>query len=296
MTVFLGDRGRIQLQRLGGSRPFVTTVDPADVQEDVDRFSVDFAHEQFITGDRIEITTLGGEDLTWIDDSSADDSFSRFVHVDQAGGIRLYESFGDAIAGLPTNAIQLTEPANSQEVSITVQDSDDYLCLADVIKYEITTSRETIDSTHLGAQFRKQYESGLIQGQGQIECFWRHFGERCEFEGGEDDPNIEFSAYLARLCIRLVHGGAFRGQFYVYADLDNEQRSVWYESDRCIITNVAVTVDPTELIRTTINFVTSGPISLREGYLPGFLELEQSEFDLQLEQPPAGLIELENPE
>lgn len=296
MTVFLGDQGQIQLRRLGVDQPFVTTVDPSDVREDIDRFSVDFAREQFITGDRIEITTVGGEDLTWIDDSSADDSFTRFAHVDEAGGIRLYDSFGDAVAGLPSNAIQLAAPPIPQDVQITVQGSDDYRCLADVTKYEITTSRETIDSTHLGAQFRKQYESGLIQGQGQIECLWRHFGNLCELGAIEDDVKPEFSAYLARLCIRLVHGGAFHGQFYVYADTTKDSRSVWYESDSCVITNVAVTVDPTDVVRTTINFVTSGPIYLREGYLPSFLELEQSSYDVKLEQSPGGNIELENRE
>ncbi|ADD94714.1 hypothetical protein [uncultured phage MedDCM-OCT-S09-C28] len=295
MTVFLGDQGKIQLKRLGGDRPFVTRVNRSDVREDIDRFSVDFAHEQFITGDRIEITTLDGQDLTWIDDPNADDSFTRFAHVDQAGGIRLYDSFSDAIAGLPAGAIQLTRPSESQEVSITVQGSDEYRCLADVTKYEITTSRETIDSTHLGAQFRKQYESGLIQGQGRIECFWRHYADLCEEDEQCCDEDLEFSAYLARLCIRLVHGGAFKGQFFVYADENNRRRSVWYESDACVITNVAITVEPTELVRTTIDFVTSGPISLREGYLPSFLELEQSEFDVKLEQSPGGNIELENP-
>ena len=34
---------------------------------------------------------------------------------------------------------------------------------------------------------------------------------------------LEFSSYLARLCIRLVHGAAFHGWFYIYAD-DSNQR------------------------------------------------------------------------
>ena len=40
----------------------------------------------------------------------------------------------------------------------------------------------------------------------------------------------------------------------------------------CIVTNVAVTVTPEELVKTTIDFVTSGLITLREGYLPAYLE------------------------
>ena len=64
----------------------------------------------------------------------------------------------------------------SQQVTIEVVNGDDDRCLAEVTSYQITTSRETIDSTHLGAHYRKQYEAGLIQGQGQIECLWRQPG------------------------------------------------------------------------------------------------------------------------
>ena len=63
MTVFLGDAGRVELRRKGSDQPIFSTVNAADVREDVDRFSLDFAHEQVITGDRLEITTQGGEDL-----------------------------------------------------------------------------------------------------------------------------------------------------------------------------------------------------------------------------------------
>ena len=59
---------------------------------------------------------------------------------------------------------------------------------------------------------------------------------------------------------------------------------------------MAVTVTPEELVKTTIDFVTSGPITLREGYLPAYLELEQSEFYVALEQSGGGVIELGNPD
>ena len=119
----------------------------------------------------------------------------------------------------------------------------------------------------------------------------------CDGELSGGSYEVEFSSYLARLCIRLVHGAAFHGQFYIYADADLSERSVWYECESCIVTNVAVTVAPTELVRTTIDFVTSGPIALREGYIPAVLELEQNEFDIQLEGAnETGNIGLENPD
>ena len=288
MTVFLGSAGKINLKRLSSAESYRTLVNPADVNAAVNRFSVDFAHEQIITGDYLYIRTVDQSDLNWIDDSSADDQFSRYCHVDEAGGIRLYNTFEQAIAGDKNNAIKLKTPTTAQECTISISGSPDPRCLAQVTKYQITTSRSTIDTTHLGAHYRKQYEAGLIQGQGQIECFWVN---ECPCSTSGDE--VEFSAYLARLCIRLVHGAAFEGQFYIYADETNQRRSVWYESSSCVVTNVAVTVSPEEIVRSTIDFVTNGPIALREGYIPSFLDLEESDFSVKLEQSPGGRIELE---
>ena len=120
MAVFLGDTGRILLDRKTSQERFVTLVNASDVRADVNRFSVDFAHEQIITGDALEIRTTGGEDLNWINDSSADNSFTRYAHVDEAGGIRLYDTFSDAIRGDFSNSIDLTTPTANQEVTIQV--------------------------------------------------------------------------------------------------------------------------------------------------------------------------------
>ena len=296
MTVFLGNSGRILLQRKGTDRPWYTAVDPSDVRADVNRFSVDFAHEQFITGDRLEITTTSGEDLNWINDPAADNSFTGYAHIDEAGGIRLYKTFGDSLVGSLNTSVDLVTPSVKQGCKVEVVGGEEERCLADVTSYQITTNRETINTTHLGAQYVKQYEAGLIQGQGQIECFWTLPGrDICEY--AYDGP--DFSSFLARLCLRLVHGAAFHGYFFIYAQglvETGNSRNVWYECETCITTNVAVQVTPTELVKATIDFVTSGPITLREGYLPAFIELEENEFDIALEQTPGGNIELENPD
>ena len=294
MTVFLGDSGRIMLNRKGSDQIMYAKMNPADVRDDVNRFSIDFAHEQVLTGDRLEVNTVGGEDLNWIDHPDVDRSFTRYAHVDEAGGIRLYDTFAQAIRGLPGNAIELIKPPVNQNVFFKIVSGDEERCLAEVTNYQITTTRETIDTTNLGAHYRKQYEAGLIQGQGRIECLWRQPSDNCD-DVADSSFEVEFSVYLARLCIRLVHGAAFHGQFYIYADDSNDIRSVWYESETCIVTNVAVTVEPTQLVRTSIDFVTSGPIVLREGYIPGFLELEESEFNIKTEGDPGGRIQVENP-
>ena len=99
--------------------------------------------------------TTGGEDLTWIDDPSADDSFTRFAHVDEAGGIRLYDTFSQSLIGDKNDAIDLIEPPANQQVTIDVMNGDENRCLADVTSFQITTSRDTVDTTHLGLNIAK---------------------------------------------------------------------------------------------------------------------------------------------
>ena len=292
MTVFLGNNGRVLLRRNGSEQIFDSEVSGADVRDDVNRFSVDFAHEQLITGDRITIRQPSGDDLSWIDVTDVSDIFTRFIHVDEAGGIRLYDTFTEAIRGNKDEAISLKKPSSAQEITIQVVNGDDERCMAKVTSYSITTSRETIDTTHLGAHYRKQYESGLIQGQGQLECQFYKSLTICD-DVSTEDCETEFSSYLARLCLRLVHGSAFHGFFYIYYDEENDTRSVWYESDTCIITNVALTVTPTQLVMVTADFVTSGEITLREGFVPYFLQLEDGDTMLQENDD---RIELDNPD
>ena len=41
--------------------------------------------------------------------------------------------------------------------------------------------------------------------------------------------------------MRLVHGAAFHGFFYIYYGGETDNRNVWYECETCIVTNVAIT-------------------------------------------------------
>ena len=61
------------------------------------------------------------------------------------------------------------------------------------------------------------------------------------------------------------------------------------------MTNVAITVEPTQMIRTSISFVSSGSIALREGFLGSFIQLEDGSYVRQ-ENAFEGRIELENPD
>lgn len=296
MTVYLGDSGGVELRRNATDRPLLTQLDPGDVNVERRRFSVDFEPNALITGDQIDIYTENQEPLELIADHvDANGNYypdwRGFIHVDPVGGIRLYDTAENAFRGGYDRALDLVAPSNRQNVAIRTRNSS-FRCLAQIKDYEITTSRETIQTTHLGDEFVRQFEAGLISGQGQLQCFWEHTYAKCEDE--DLDPGaVEFPAYLAYLVVRLKQGSEFYGRFFVYkGNYATGEGSVWYEAD-CVVTNVVVTVPATGVIETSIQFVTNGEILLRTGVPPAYLLQEDNNLILQ-EDDVSGIL-LEDP-
>ena len=288
MTIYLGEQGHVELQRQGARGiddqrvPLFTALQPEDVNVGAKRFSFLGAQLGLITGDQVEIETQRGiddrgrptlpPDLELVDGHDFPD-WRGFVHVDANGGIRLYDAFDKAIDGKKDNAIPLVTPSKFQHLQVTSRDNK-LRCVAQVRSYELTTQRETIDVTALNQQYRNQYHQGLISGQGRMDCYWEH----TRSEDCPPDSNLDFgeySAYLAFLCIRLEQGSSFTGRFFLY-DGGLTDKSVWYEC-QAVITNVVVTVEPTALISTNVDFITTGPIRLQTGLVPAYMQQEQSE-------------------
>ncbi len=286
MTIYLGEQGHVELQRQGaadtdGQVPSMfTSLRPEDVNAPAKRFSFLGAQLGLITGDKISIATRRGRtaqnrpipapNLELVAGHNFPD-WLGYVNVDAIGGIRLYENFDDAIDGKKNIAIDLVTPSNLQSLEITSRDNKTR-CIAQIRSYEITTTRETIDVTSLNQQYRNQYHQGLISGQGRMDCYWEHKRDNaCT----EDAAFSEYSAYLAFLCVRLQQGASFLGRFFLY-DGGITEKSVWYEC-QAVVTNVVVNVEPSQLIGTTVDFITTGPIRLQTGILPAYLVLEGSE-------------------
>ena len=299
MGVYLGSEGRVIISRSGGKQPYMFELNNSDINVDRRRFSIPAAGAQFITGDLIEIATLPTADNIALeltpehkdDDGDLYNSYEGYVHVDPLGGLRLYDNFGDAVAGTRDKAEVLgTFSKSKQLISIGVVAQSARKCLAEVRSFEITTTRENVDTTCLSNRFRQEYEDGLIFGQGTLNCLWSN----TEVCGGLSELTSEFAEYLAQLCIRLVQGCDFHGYFYLYNGGPADQRSTWYECENCLITNVVVSVDPAQLITTEIQFVTSGPIVLRHGFPPAYLLLEDVDPSQLLQEDGDGLL-LNNP-
>ena len=282
MGVYFGQSGEIALKRDALQSDLRTQLDPFDVNTSTKRFSVDHSSGSLISGDEVEIETADGSTLELVNGHSYPDG-KWFINVDPMGGIRLYDTFPKAIEGLQANALTLVTPSAAKNILIRTR-NERFRHVANVRDFEMTTSREQVDLTNLGDEFRNQYEAGLISGQGTMSCIWEHSydtGDRKNEYGS--DP--EFPFYLAQLIVRTQQGSDFDGLFYLYRDPNNSAKNVYYEAN-CIITNVAVSVTPAEVIETRVEFITNGVIRLKTGDTAGYLLQENSDKVLQEDESP----------
>jgi hypothetical protein len=275
MSIYFGSTGFIELKRDALNSALGTSLNPADVNTTKKRFSVDNVSGSLITGDQIEIETVDGSNLELLSGHNFPD-LRKYIHIDDMGGIKLYNNFATALAGEVTDALTLTAPSSTKNILIRTRNTR-FRPLAKITEFEITTTRDTVDVTNLGEEFRQQYENGLISGQGTIQTIWQHRNFQNDTPGF---ASPEFPVYLSQLLVRMQQGADFEGRFYVYHDPSQSTNSVWYQS-MCVVTNVAVNVPASGLVEARIEFVTNGEIRLHNGVPPSFLLQENSDKILQ---------------
>ena len=285
----MGEDGSLLIKRTTANEGRLrSTLDPDDVNADRKRFSFDFPAEALNTGDHIEIYTFDGSDLILVEGHNYPDG-RWYCHVDDTGGIRLYDEFEDAINGTFQKALALVVPPFSREIIVQTRNSR-FRCYGQMRSWEITTTRQTVDTTALGEEFLAYFSRGLISGQGSIDCIWDYKNVLCD-KTQEEVRNlsaIEQPHYLCELLLRLKQGALFRGRFYLYAGTP----SVWYEAD-CIVTNVGLSFAPGQVVGSRVDFVTTGPIDLHTGTPDSYLLQEDA--DLILQEDDDGGILLEDP-
>ena len=275
MAIYFGSTGFIELKRDALNSEIATSLNGADVNTTKKRFSVENVVGSLITGDQVEIETVDNSNLELLSGHSYPD-LRKYIHIDDMGGIRLYDTFASSLAGEVTDALALTAPSSTKDILIRTRNTR-FRPLAKITEFEITTSRDTVDTTNLGQEFKNQYENGLISGQGTIQTIWQH---RNFQNDTADFASPEFPVYLSQLLVRVQQGADFEGRFYVYHDPSQTTNSVWYQS-MCVITNVAVSVPASGLVEARIEFITNGDIRLHNGVPPSFLLLESSDKILQ---------------
>ena len=275
MAIYFGSTGFIELKRDALNADLATSLDPADVNINKKRFSVEDVTGSLITGDRIQIETVDKSNLQLLSGHSFPDLL-KFIHIDDMGGIRLYDTFSASLTGETDSALSLTVPSSKKDILIRTR-NETFRPLAKITEFEITTTRDTVDITNLGQEFRQQYENGLISGQGTIQTIWQHRNFQLDTE---NFSSPEFPVYLSQLLVRMKQGSGFEGRFYVYHDPSKSVDSVWYQSS-CVVTNVAISVPVTGVVEARIEFVTNGEIRLHSGVPPSFLLQENNNKILQ---------------
>ena len=276
MPTYLGSGGFIELKRTSMEHSLNASMVPGDVNTTRKRFSVTGVKSNIITGDKVEIKrTDGSSNLELVSGHTGRDG-SWFVHIDDIGGIRLYTTFALAVGGTKANALSLVAPSSNQQISIKARNTT-YRPLARIEEYEFTTQRDQIEISQLGDVFKRQFDNGMIQGQGSMTCFWEH---RYVSTDPDYSTGQEFSSYLARLILRVQQGSDFFGRFFLYRESAASANNAWYECN-AQITSCSVSIPNVGIIKTQIDFITTGEFTLQVGATPGYILQESTDHLLQ---------------
>jgi hypothetical protein len=293
MGIYLGNVGNIEITRKSFEGTKESVVNPSDVNTARDRFSFDFDEGYLISGDLVELTTLDGTTLDFVDASgwgnnTVQTSGNWYVFIDELGGIRLYDNFDDSLEGSSSGLVSLAAIARNIPIRVVVRDRDTRL-LASISDYELNTNRETVDITALSDEYRQQFSS-LITGSGSLTAQW-------DYNKGTNEEPVH---YLMQLVLRTEIGSGFRAKFYIKsANTDAAGGSfsasqfndaLWWEFD-AIVTNSATSFAPGEIIVSRIDFVTTGAIRLRARTTAARKLLQEDGDPLVLEQGGYYLLE-----
>lgn len=287
MSVILGVAGSVELTRNSDDQAFESVVNSSDVNPTRNHFSCDFPEGALLTGDQLEIKTTDGSVLSFVTGWPYPDG-KWFIHVNRAGGVMLYENFDDAVAGEAPGRVDLQLPAKDLPIALHVR-SNVARCLGEVVGFELNTSRDAVDVTELGEEFHRQHAT-LISGSGTLSCFFDYRHEMCD--GMAQD--VELGVYMHQLILRQQLGSAFKARLFMVNrgyghDVSDE---VWYEFEG-LVTNVGIAFEPTQPVRSKIDFVTTGEVKLRVR-TDSYYVLQEDFGRLALERSQgSGFVELE---
>ena len=280
MAVFLGGTGHVKLRR-GSSDSygsFTDVISPDDVNTTLNRLSFESVLDNLLTGDRLTISTDDSRGLvcfaasTW-SSNTIEDEISAYIHVNQAGGLRFFADYADAINNNRAAEITLTSFTGAPiAIDYAVTDIR-FNVLGNVTGYTLNTDRDAIDVTSLNDKFRRQFNAGLISGNGSIDCLFDY-----ETTGIKEPPLL-----MLQLIQRIEIGSQIELALYITdSSLDSSLSSVFYQTS-AVITRTGINVTAQEAIECTIDFVTDGEIRLLIGEPSGFILLEDDD-RIQVEQ------------
>lgn len=236
------------------------SIGPDDLVLALNRVGFEGANTNLFTGDRVDLVTTDARGLAFIPASNwpsnaIEDTFSTFINVNSAGGLRLFPTFADAVNNTRANEIAIQAfTGDPIEVSVRVRDVA-YNLLGDVTNYEFQSNRDQIDVTALDDKFRKQHDAGLISGSGRIDCTFNYITSGA----------LETSKLLVQLIQRVDLGSAFDLALYLTdKTVDPDVENIFYLLT-AVVTNSGVRVAANEIITCSLDFVTTGDVRLVTG-------------------------------
>ena len=280
MAFFLGNHGRFVFRRGPDAQlaALTSSISPDDIALSLNRVGFAGSLDNIITGDRIDISTTSASGLAFIPASNwssntIENSFSCYVQVNEAGGLRLFPSFATAVNNTRSSEISLQSfSGDPLEVTVQIRDVSSN-SLGNVTSFEFNASREAIDVTSLADKFRNQYNAGLLSGSGRIDCAFDYTAE------GVTESPLTVMQTIQRLDV----GASFDAQLYlVDAEITPETQTIFYQIT-ALITSVGVTVPNDGIITATVDFVTTGELRLIFGR-PGEYLLKEDTDRIELDQ------------
>lgn len=281
MAIILGHQGNVRLRRRTKASPHFFVSDqilPDDVNTSLNRLSFDSSLDNFLIGDKIDLRTSDPRGLIFFDASAwgsgqVEDDITAYVHVNQVGGLRFFNSFADAVNNNRSAELALGAFAGEPlEISASIRDVN-YNILGNVSSYEFSADRESIDITSLSDKFKYQYSAGLLSGTGRIDTFF--------------DPETsgikETNLLMLQLIQRLDIGSEF--DLYLYLtdkEIEAHEETIFYDLT-AVITKAGVSVGADDTIRCSIDFVTTGELKLMVG-TPAEYILKEDDDRIELEQ------------
>lgn len=281
MTFFVGSGGRVKLRRKS-STGFTSSILAADINTSLNRFGVDEAVENLLTGDQVEIKTTDARGLdflptsTWPDGGgTTQQSIVAFANVNAIGGIRLFPTFADSVNNTRANEYPLEAFTGSPIlVDIKTYGAVERV-LGDVTGFSFNTDREAIDVTTIcdNKSFKRMYGAGLISGSGSIDCLF--------------STTVNGIQENSLLLLQLINRAKLGGEFSCFLQLTDSTiypnaQNLYYEFD-AVITRSGVEVRGDQLISCAIDFVTTGEIKIVIGEPSGYV-LKEDDDKIQLQQ------------
>jgi len=279
VTYFLGNVGNVRLRR-NSENVLTSIIKDADTIPVLNRVGIEGAIDNLLTGDKITVSTSDARGLvflpvnSWVDGEGVTfRTFSAFINVNAAGGIRFFPSFQSAVNNDRAQEYTIQNfGGDPLPVQVHVRDISPNV-LGDVTSYEFNTDREALETTALSDKFKRMYSAGLISGSGKIDCIFNN-----QTSGVKETP------LLALQLINRVDIGSEFDCLLSITDSDNDpsQLDIFYEFT-AMVTRSGLQVSASELITCSIDFVTTGEIKLLVGRPSGYL-LKQDDDRIALNQ------------